>query len=356
MTVRDLHGHGPRSPADLMEEAAAWCRAHDASFDVYGHGPLLADFEARVAELLGYEAARFMPSGVMAQTIALRVHADTVGRPHVGFHPTSHLELHEERAYGHVHGLHATLVGPAGRPMLARDLEALQEPLAVVLTELPAREIGGQLPSWEELQALKAAAAERGMALHLDGARLWACATAYGRPLHEVTAGFASCYVSFYKDVGALSGAMLLGSGDFIARSAVWQRRLGGTLWSQAPSVASAAARLDGALVAIPRYVDHAGALARGLGRLDGVHVLPAEPRTNLFHVVARGTPAQAVAARDHVAETLGIRPFRGPRPSRLPNHWRTELSIGASGVEIPVEEAVAAWAASMEHIRTTEP
>jgi len=354
MTVRDLHGHGPRTPADLLDEAAAWCRAHDVTFDVYGTGPLLADFEAKVARLLGYEAARFMPSGVMAQTIALRVHADAAGRPHVGFHPTSHLEVHEQRAYDHIHGLHATLVGPADRPMLAEDLERLVEPLACVLTELPAREIGGQLPTWDELEALKAAAAARGVPLHLDGARLWGCATAYGRPLHEVTRGFASCYVSFYKDVGALSGAMLLGTEAFIAQAALWQRRQGGTLWSQAPSVASAAARLDGALEAIPTYIAHASALAKGLSALEGVELLPTLPRTNMFHVVAEGTPEQAISARDHVAEALGIRPFRAPRAGPLPGTWRTEMSIGASGVRIPVDEAVSAWSKAMAHIRTT--
>jgi len=353
--MRHLHGHGPRTPAELLEEAAAWCRSNDVAFDVYGTGPLLEDFETRVAALLGYEAARFMPSGVMAQTIALRVHADRAGRPHVGFHPTSHLELHEERAYGHVHGLHGRRVGPAERPMLARDLEAVVEPLACVVTELPAREIGGQLPSWEELEALKATAAARGVPLHLDGARLWACATAYDRPLSDITAGFASCYVSFYKDVGALSGAMLLGSREVIAQAATWQRRLGGTLWSQAPSVASAAARLDHALEAIPAYVRYARELSDRLAGLDGVTLL-APPPTNLFHVVVSGTPQQAVEARAHVEATLGIRAFGGPRPGPLPGTWRTELSIGASGVEIPVDEAVAAWSELLRHIRSTAP
>lgn len=350
--MRDLHGHGPRRPAELVEEAASWCRDHDVAFDLYGTGPLLEDFEAKVATLLGYEAARFVPSGVMAQNIALRVHADRMGRPHVGFHPTSHLEVHEERAYAHVFGLHATLVGPADAPMRAADLEALREPLSCVLTELPAREIGGQLPTWEELEALKATAARLGIPLHLDGARLWACAAAYDRPLREITRGFASCYVSFYKDVGALSGAMLLGDADLIRSAALWQRRLGGTLWSQAPAVASAAARLDRALHRIPLYVAYAGALSRGLGELPGVWLLPAAPPSNLFHVVAEGEPAAAHEARDAVADALGVRPFRAARPGPLPGTWRTELSVGEAALQVSMAEAVGAWTDLMERIR----
>ncbi|MCA9569396.1 MAG: beta-1,3-galactosyltransferase, partial [Myxococcales bacterium] len=250
--MRRLHGHLPRSPADLLEEAAAWCRSTGAELDVYGTGAVLTDLEARVAGLLGFPAARFVPSGTMAQPIALRVWADRSRTRTVGMHPTSHLELHEERGYAHLHGLHATLVGPAHRPILASDLDRVVEPLAALVVELPAREIGGQLPSWDELEALKATAAERGIPLHLDGARLWECEAAYGRPLDAICRGFASAYVSFYKGIGALPGAMLLGDADLVARAAVWQRRQGGTVWTQIAGVASASARLDTARERMP--------------------------------------------------------------------------------------------------------
>jgi len=107
--MRSIHGHLPRTPADLLEAAARWCRDNDVDFDLYGTGAVLEAFERKVADLLGFEAARFMPSGVMAQNIALRVWADRAGRSQVGMHPTSHLELHEERAYARLHGLDVTL-------------------------------------------------------------------------------------------------------------------------------------------------------------------------------------------------------------------------------------------------------
>ena len=340
--MRTLHGPPNRSPADLLAATAQWCREHDVRFDVYGTGPVIEDFERRVATLLGFEAARFMPSGVMAQNIALRVHADRAGLPHVGMHPTSHLELHEERAYAHLHDLHVTLVGPTDRPLLARHLDAVPEPLAALLVELPIREAGGQLPPWDELEALKARTAERSIALHLDGARLWQCPPFYDRDLKTICAGFTSAYVSFYKDVGALSGAMLLGDTDFIRRAAVWQRRQGGTLWSQIASVASAAMRLDAALARMPAFREHARAIATALRALPGVRILPDPPHTNLFHVIVERTVEDAVAGRARAEAETGIRPYSGIRPGPLPGTFRVEICILDTG--IAPAEAAEAW------------
>ncbi|MEZ4316956.1 MAG: beta-eliminating lyase-related protein [Myxococcota bacterium] len=347
--MRHLHGPGARKPADLLADAARWCAEHDIDFDVYGTGAVLTDFEARVAGLLGFEAARFMPSGILAQTVALRVWAERAGRPLFGMHPTSHVELHEERAYARLHGLHATLVGPTDRPMLARDLEAVVEPLSVVLTELPIREAGGQLPSWAELEALKSTAKDRRIPLHLDGARLWECGPAYGRSYAEICAGFSSVYVSFYKGIGALSGAMLLGDAGFIAEAAVWQRRQGGTLWSNIASIATAAMRLDEALAQMPAQHAHALAIGAALSKIPGVTLLPDPPQTCTFHVIGAMPPEQAAAARDRVAEETGIRAMSAPRPGPLPGTFRTELYIGTSALGIPVDEAADAWRRMME-------
>ena len=113
--------------------------------DMYGQGELINDFEKQVAELLGKPAAVFMPSGTMAQQIALRIHADRLHTPHVAFHPTCHLEIHEQKGYQVLHGLHSVLVGSPQRLMAIDDLKAIKEPLAALLLELPQREIGGVL-------------------------------------------------------------------------------------------------------------------------------------------------------------------------------------------------------------------
>jgi len=143
--------------------------------DLYGQGDLINDFERQVAELLGKPAGVFMPSGTMAQQIALRIHADRSHVPHVAFHPLCHLEIHEQKGYQLLHGLHGVLVGSPHRLLTLDDLKQVKEPLAALLLELPQREIGGQLPTWDELTAIVNWARERDIALHLDGARLWEC-------------------------------------------------------------------------------------------------------------------------------------------------------------------------------------
>lgn len=342
---RRIHAHGPRDPAEMLERTAAWCRERAVEFDVYGRGELIEGFEAQVAERLGYPAARFFPSGTMAQPIALRIWCERAGIDHVGMHPTSHLELHEQRGYAHLHRMRATLVGAADRPLWADDLEAVPERLAALLVELPIREAGGQLPSWDELEALKSAATERGVPLHLDGARLWECAASYGRSHAEIAAGFASCYVSFYKGIGALSGAMLLGSESFIAEAAVWQRRAGGNLYTLAPNVASAAMLLDERLERMPDYFERATRLAAGLRDIEGVSLLPDPPHVNMFHVFLALDSEAALAARDRVAQERGLWLFERARPTAVPGHCRFELYVGEAAMEIDDGEIEAAFA-----------
>src|SRR5690606_9874066 len=154
----------------------------DMAADYYGEGEVIRSLETEVAALLGKEDAVFMPSGTMAQQIALRIWSVRRACPNVAFHPTCHLEIHERKGYQLLHGLHGVLVGDARRLITLADLEKVSEPLAALLLELPQREIGGWLPSWEELVAQTEWARQRGIALHMDGARLWESGPFYDRP------------------------------------------------------------------------------------------------------------------------------------------------------------------------------
>jgi threonine aldolase len=341
-----LPGHGHPDPAAELEAAAAWCRQHGVRPDVYGKGELIEGFEARVAQLLGFEAARFMPSGTMAQQIAMRVWCERSGRRHFGMHPTSHLELHEHRGYGKLHGLDATLVGPRHAPLLAEHLQAVNEPLGALLVELPIREAGGKLPSWEELEALKAAAAARPLPLHLDGARLWECAPAYGRPLDEITRGFSSCYVSFYKGIGAFSGCMLLGPRDFLAQAMVWQGRHGGNLFTLLPNVVTASMGLEKRLARMPLYLARARELADALRDLPGLRVIPDPPHVNMFHLQLELAPADAMRARNRVAREHGLWLFNGARESEIDGACKLELYVGESALLLEPARVRAAFAA----------
>ncbi|MBX2800990.1 MAG: beta-1,3-galactosyltransferase [Myxococcales bacterium] len=343
---RVLAGDPRPSPAELLRDAAAHCDDHDVAWDVYGTGGVIRAFEERVAEMLGYPAARFLPSGTMAQGIAMRLWCDHTGVGTFGMHPTSHLELHEERGYAHLLGLNARLVGPRDRPMLAEHVTSIPEPLGALLTELPIREAGGQLPTWEQLEALKAAAAAAEIPLHLDGARLWCCGAAYDRPLAEITRGFDSCYVSFYKSVGALSGAMLLGPEDFVAQAAVWQRRMGGNLYTLLPNVVTADMRLDAALRSMPERLERARALVAALRDLPGLRAFPDPPHTHVFHVLLDLDRETAYAARDHVAREHGIWLFSGLPDGPAPGTTRFELTVGRHTLALDPQEVRRAFEA----------
>ena len=332
---RVIHGHGHESVAENLGRIAEWCRDAGVAFDAYGNGDLIQRFEAEVAELLGYPAARFMPSGTLAQQAALRIWAERAGINHVAMHPTAHLELHEQRGYSHLYGLKATLVGPIDRPMLADHLAEVPEQVAAVLIELPTREAGGLLPSWDELEAIKKAGRDREARLHLDGARLWECGPAYERSYAEICDGFDSVYVSFYKGIGALPGAMLLGPEDFVAEAAVWQRRSGGNLYTLTPNVASAAMQFEERLARMPELLERARVAAEVLAAIDGISVKPDPPQVNMFHVFFDLDVEAALGARNRVAEELRLWTFGWVVPVDVPDTCRTEIYIGEAAMEV---------------------
>jgi threonine aldolase len=172
---RFLNWHGNRSAAAFLAEIST-----DLGLDRYGAGGAVTALEAEVLALLGKPAAVFMPSGTMARQIVLRIHSDRRGMRSIAFHPSSHVELHEDKAYQRLHGLVGMPIGDARRLLTLDDIPVAGEPLGAVLFELPQREIGGRLPEWSDLEAQVARVRERGAAVHLDGARLWECTPFYG--------------------------------------------------------------------------------------------------------------------------------------------------------------------------------
>jgi len=330
--------HGTPSARETLA-ALAEATGADERIDRYGSGERIERLERRVAELLGKEAAVFMPSGTMAQPIALRVWSDRRGTATVAFHPTCHLELHEERAYQALHGLRARHVGDPNRLIALEDLEAIREPVAALLLELPQREIGGRLPPWDDLVAQTEWARRREIALHLDGARLWEAVPYYERPHAEVAALFDSVYVSFYKGLGAIAGAALAGDADLVAQARIWQRRQGGNLVTLHPYVVSAEAALAERLDDAARYLVHARALAEALGPVAGLEVVPDPPQTPLFHVLLRGDRERLSEAALAVAEERLVFVFGEPSSTTSPSWQRHEVMVGEVSLAISPTE-----------------
>jgi len=326
--ARTLWGHGLRTPAEMLAEISS-LGPDELSADSYGSGGTVAILEEDVRTLLGKPAAVFMPSGTMIQQIALRIHAERRNRRVVAFHPTCHLELHEDQAYQRLHGLIGRPVGAANGLITIADLEQIHEPLAALLIELPQREIGGSLPTWKDLKAQVGWAHKRGAAVHLDGARLWACGPFYDRPVAEVAALFDTVYVSFYKDIGGTAGGMLLGDEDVISQAREWRHRHGGTLPALWPEAAAALAGLRLRLPRMGQYVAHAQAIAGALGALDGVAVMPDPPPTNMMHVYLRTSAAHVIAGIRRLAAEDKLWAFSGSNPADVPGYRRLELSVG---------------------------
>ncbi len=142
---------------------------------------------------------------------------------------------------------------------------------------------------------------------------------------------------------------MLLGSADLVRRATVWQRRLGGNLYSLMPNLVTAQMLLDERLAAMPAWLERARALAAALSEVPGIRILPDPPHTNLFHVLLDLDPTAARQAQDRVVQATGIRVLGGLREGLRPGTSRFELYVGEATMAIPVAEARDAMAALFE-------
>ncbi|MES2150551.1 MAG: beta-eliminating lyase-related protein [Pseudomonadota bacterium] len=331
-----LPGHRARTPAEMFGAMAAWCEANDVAHDVYGSGALIEQFEQKVAALLGFEAAVFCISGTMAQVTALRLACEERGAPLVALHPTSHIVLHEKSNYQLLDHFKAVQVGDRHRPWGVDDLETIPDRLGAVALEIPMREIGGQRCSWDQLDAIKAHCRARNAHLHMDGARLWEAASAYGRTAHQIAAGFDSVYVSLYKGIGGLGGAVLAGSASFVARAAEWFRRQGGNVVHRSPYVVAAAMQFEQRLAAMPEYFERTRWLYAQLADYPQLKANPAQPQANMLHLHLPVGRERAIAIRNDVAATHGIWLFGRAAHGVLADSSVVELYVGDNLLNMP--------------------
>ncbi len=310
--------------------------------DRYGEGGAVAALESEVAELLGKPAAVFMPSGVMAQQAVLRSFADERGTRRVAVHGLSHFVVHELNALEEVHGLRIERLTGEPRQPRPDDLEAIPGRLAAVTLELPLRDAGYLLPTWDELVLFARACAERDVPLHLDGARLWESVPYLGHSAAEVAALAETVYVSFYKGLGGLAGAVLAGPAGVVQQARRWQRRLGGNLFTLLPYAVAARAGLRELAPRMGEFHERAAKLAEALTGARFT-VFPEPPHTNAFRVFA---PAGAEPLNEAaVARMERTRQSICPEwvAADVPGWSWTELVVGPATMDWSVEEAVTA-------------
>jgi len=331
-----IPGHGPRDIQVLKEALDAYDGG--LSSDKYGEGAIIEPFQERMARMLGKPAAVFFPSGTMAQQIALRIWCDAAGSKKVAYHPLSHLELHEKDGVRELHHLEPILIGDRSRPVVLADLQQLEEDVACVLLELPQREIGGQLPAYEELVKMSAYCREKGIRLHLDGARLFECLPHYGKTAAEICELFDSVYVSFYKGIGGVAGAILAGDLELTEPSTIWKRRHGGDLISLYPYILSAEYYMDRRLPLMDRYRREAQELAALYNECHAVSTTPIVPPTNMFHVRVNMPKERLEPIIVAVVEETGFG-FTSYLREEKDGGCMFEVSIGDRYAELPKDQ-----------------
>ena len=328
----------------------------DERADIYGDG-VVEVLEEKVAGLLGTEAAAFFPTGTMAQQVALRCWAGRTGNPVVALHALAHPEVHERHAFSQVSGLRPVRVTSEPRLPTAEELRDLPEPFGALMLELPLRDAGFVLPSWEELTEVVEAARERDAVVHFDGARLWESTVHFGRPLEEIVGLADSVYVSFYKSLGGFGGAALAGPRALVEEAKIWRHRYGGTVFQQFPTVLSALVGLERELPRLPEYVRHARVVATALREgcaaagLPWARVHPEVPHTHEFQFWLPYDADVVTEAAVRTAEETGTVLFANGWDGKGPGIAVTEVSVRAAGLEWTAEDvrvAVAEFAARL--------
>jgi threonine aldolase len=183
----------------------------------------------------------------------------------------------------------------------------------------------------------------------MDGARLWETKSFYRKSYRQICRNFDSVYVSFYKGIGALTGAMLLGRREFIEQARIWLRRFGGNLFQLHPFVASAAMRFDRALGQMPEYARRAADIYRVLQNIPQISFCPGPPQVNMFHLYFNASAEKLKQARDEIARKDKIWLANSFQPTALENLSFTEIYVGEGLLQIEDDELLGAFSKLLE-------
>ena len=238
----DLRSDTVTKPTDAMRRAIAEAAVGDAVIDV---DPTVEQLESETAELLGKEAAVFMPSGTMTNQVAIRAHCDR-GTQFL-CDREAHVFRYEQAAYAQLSGLVGITIGGDRGLLRITDLQEWIQPAsdytpgtALLCLENTHNRWGGRVLPQAEVDEVCQWAHRQGLTTHLDGARIWNAAAATGLPLSAMACEFDSVSVCFSKGLGAPVGSALAGSSEFV-ETAKRTRKLFGGAMRQAGIIAAGA-------------------------------------------------------------------------------------------------------------------
>ena len=310
----DLRSDTVTKPTEAMRAAMAWAEVGD---DVYGEDPTVTRLEERVAELFGMEAAVFMPTGSLANVLAVR--ALVAPGEEVLCESAAHIARAELGAHGAYSGITMrTWHHPRGqvdldlvRTLFAPDLGPYFVQTKAIAVENTHNFAGGAVLPLDDLRALRAFADEVGCGIHIDGARIWNAHVATGVPLSAYGAVADVMSVCLSKGLGAPVGSLALGTADAMAETRVRRKRMGGGMRQVGILAAAGLHALEHHLERLADDHAHARLLAEACG------VDPAGVDTNIVVVARDDAPDFVARARDEGVLVSAV----GPSAVRIVTH-----------------------------------
>lgn len=304
MSLIDLRSDTVTKPCAGMRKAMADAEVGD---DVIGNDPSVDRLEAQIAELLGKEAAAFMPSGTMANQIGVRVHCG----PGDEFLCESgcHIFNFEQAAYASISGISVYPVDGDAGSLTVDDVKDRIRPISMhqartrlLCLENTHNKAGGRVQCFQTVKNLCTWAKENDLACHLDGARLFNASAATGVGVETISKPFDTVSVCFSKGLGAPVGSALVGSKDMVAKAKWHRKAFGGAMRQSGILAAAVSFALENNVQRLAEDHQNAATIADSVAKTDGIEmVFPGKKRlldSNivLFHVDPElGTSAEAV-------------------------------------------------------------
>ena len=299
--VVDLRSDTVTQPTREMREAMAKAEVGD---DVYGEDPTVNRLEAQAAETFGKEAALFVPTGCMGNLVAIKLW--THHGNEVICEERSHVNLYELASMSAIAGCMPRTVRAEGGIMTWPQVEAAIRPkiyydsqTALVCLENTVNMWGGTVYPTATVDEICDGAHERGLKVHMDGARIFNAATALGEKVSVMTRKADSVMFCLSKGLGAPVGSMIVGTREFIEKGRVYRKMFGGGM-RQAGIIAAAG------MIALQKapsrlHIDHENAkrLAEGIAQIRGLKIDPAKVRSNIVIFDCEGIGRTAVELCD---------------------------------------------------------
>jgi len=334
-SVVDLRSDTVTKPSEAMLKAMSAAEVGD---DVLGDDPTVKELEAQVAAMFGKEAAVFVPSGTMGNLVSVMAHTWERGSEYI-VGDRSHIYIWEQGGGAQFGGAHPRAVPnlddgtlPLDRVRAAIRGDDAHFPVSkLICIEDTHNMCGGRVLPIEYLDDIGALAREHGLAVHLDGARIWNALAASGVDGIRRTQNVDSLSVCLSKGLGAPVGSVVTGSAEFIRRCRRLRKGLGGGMRQSGVLAAAGLYALECNYPLID--VDHANAkrLAEGLSALRGLSVDMASVQSNVIMVdLLEGAPCQAPSLQNAV-DAHGIRCI-ALSDSRI--RLVTHIDIDAAGIE----------------------